>query len=597
MSSLDFFPFSVSHTIMASSVSRALQLSDILHEIARWVPLFEHGPVSELLNYQYFPMFDHYEIKYQYTPFNLVSCTLVSRLWNTCFTPHLYHYYVDHRDLVGHSKDQHHLSFRQHSHLVRRFMSTQLWDQTKISLRLPYKLENPPKNLTGLFLFTLMSPLDRLLVHNQGSQLRQLVWTGGMYLQERTQERQDGFSELTILNEFEHQEALANLTSLEELELRRLNVSNELLYRILSGCAGTLRSLRLDHVQGFDQGCFEYHVGVDSDNTRRIVSRLTLPRLKSLRLLLASDQSKTSILLARHCPSLESIHITVDHEELPIPSLVAALRESCSHLTSISYYAMRHHDGYYPEPRTYASLVKDSFPSPRLQKISLGLPQGLDDDMMEALLFHATTLTEMELRCCSDNRLPSQNRTLTTMDMTKVATLLSQCHKLKVVRLLRVNCGLQALKDLFVEPWGCQGLESLLIEGYTPTIYMSFDSRLDSSVYQPQRDQLKSTRKQIRQNAWPRKFRHHEYRDDGQGWFLWPGMSEAEFFDVLVDGDWKRELFHHMYTTSGVKAAKYVRLNYKEFFSRERPFQSLRVEKKEMETEEDLVVDYRMMEP
>ncbi|KAG0245305.1 hypothetical protein BGX31_007641 [Mortierella sp. GBA43] len=594
---------------MSSSTSRALQLPEILHQIAQWIPLFQHGPVSELAQMRYYPMYDHFEPKFTYKPCHLASCTLVSRLWNTCFTPYLYHYYVEEQE----GKDRQCLSFRQHSHLIRRFLPSS--DQAKFAKQLPYEEDKPPENLVGLFMYTMRSPLDKLLVLNQGSSLRQLVWTGNSRIAE---------------DAVAHREALMSLTGLEELELRRLTITNGVLYRILCSCAESLRTLRLENVNGFDERAFESgdedldislgHNGDDEEFTNlladvttnsmtvaingsssnsdsRLAEPLTLPRLKSLRLLLARGQPKSSVLLVRRCPSLESIHITVDREELPVSLLVEALRENCPHLASIGYYAMRLDDGYYPEAPLYASLVKDSFRSAHLRNISLGLPYGLDDHTMEALLFHAGTLTELELRCCANSRLPERRRTPAVMDMKKMVVLLAQCVRLQMVRLIRVRCGIQDLHQLFSAPWGCRGLKTLLIDGYTPTPYLSTNSQMDATVYHSKRQELRTRSKRIRQEAWPRKLRHHEYRDDGQGWFLKPGLTGNDFFDALVDGDWKRQLFRHLYTTSHVDSIKFVRLNHTEFYSKEQPFLNPEAERKEMELEEDMVVDYREVIP
>ncbi|KAK3822894.1 MAG: hypothetical protein J3Q66DRAFT_397367 [Benniella sp.] len=107
---------------------------------------------------------------------------------------------------------------------------------------------------------------------------------------------------------------------------------------------------------------------------------------------------------------------------------------------------------------------------------------------------------------------------------------------------------------------------------------------------------LKAERKRIRQSTWPRRFRHHEYRDDGQGWFLKPGLSEDMFTEALADNDWKRRLFEHMYTTSGMRKVKRVNLNSAVFFSHEQAFESQEAERAEMEDLEGLVVDYRKMD-
>jgi hypothetical protein len=58
-----------------------------------------------------------------------------------------------------------------------------------------------------------------------------------------------------------------------------------------------------------------------------------------------------------------------------------------------------------------------------------------------------------------------------------------------------------------------------------------------------------------------------EYRNDGQGWFLRPGLEKEDLLEALEEDDWKRQLFKHMHSTSGIRRAKYVRLNSTEFFA------------------------------
>jgi hypothetical protein len=65
--------------------------------------------------------------------------------------------------------------------------------------------------------------------------------------------------------------------------------------------------------------------------------------------------------------------------------------------------------------------------------------------------------------------------------------------------------------------------------------------------------------------------------------------------EALVDGDLKRSIFEHMYSTSGIRKVKYIRLMDTEFFAQEQHFVSTEAERKEMVEEEGLVVDYRKM--
>ncbi|KAF9959982.1 hypothetical protein BGZ65_012907 [Modicella reniformis] len=495
---------------MNSSISKALQLPEILHAIAHWVPLFEHEPLTS-------PS-DELEDVQTYTPHHLLSCTLVSRLWNTCFTPHLYHYFVDW------NSGQCFLAFRKHNCHFRRYLS---YRQGNDQDRLPFETSFPPRYLVGLFVYGTYGSTSNLLLYNQGPQLRQLTWRGWLTVRDIDQVYQD---------------ALANLPCLEELELSNWVLSNELMYRILSGCAGTLRKLKLETVNGFDDGLFLYNNG---SNSSGMGSRWVVPHMKSLRLQLGWTEPRITVLLPQLFPALESIYLAVDMEQHSIPQLASILRENCPKLNTIHYeegYSIAYEHGFFPEPEIYASLFKDSFSSPGLQCATMALPDGLDHHMMEALLFHASTLVTLEMMCSLNNN--SENEHLFSATLEQAGVLLTQCVNLKDFRLLNVYCSVQFLEGLLITPWRCCGLEQLTIEGYESS------DCIDHGVLQY-------------------ALQHHAYRDVGQGWFLKPSLDTSSFEEALIDGDLKHRLFEHMYTTSGIKHATYVKLDKTEFFAQE----------------------------
>ncbi|KAK3822895.1 MAG: hypothetical protein J3Q66DRAFT_330373 [Benniella sp.] len=563
---------------MSSSMSRALALPEILHAIARWVPLFESdAPIRSTFH----PPIDFED--YVYVPNDFRSCTLVSRIWNVVFTPYLYHYYFDNYTEASMEPGSHAFdAFLKHNHLFRRYCSFRKASGEDL---VPFKTEAPPRNLIGLFLYSTVGPAANLLLCNQGPQLRQLSWVGQWPL--------SGMDQI-------YQDALMNLPCLEELELRMWTVSNDLMYRMLRGCAKTLKTLRLETVKGFDNDIFHYRddsrvgksiKGTNDDHCNEGESRWILPQLKSLQLLLSWELSFSAVLLPQLCPALETIDLRVDMEEHSIPQLVSTLRKNCPNLNSIIYhegYSMAHEYGYFPEPEIYASLFKDSFSSPGLQYASMGLSAGLNQSMTEALLFHATTLVILTLRYRSRDPFPDGFLSPTELGMERLAVLLGQCKHLKELQLFDPVCPVEYLEGLMAAPWGCQQLEQLVIEGYESS---ASDSRSEANILETNK-RLAAERKRIRQKAWPRKLRHHEYRDDGQGWFLEPGLEVDAFHEAIADGDWKRRLFGHMHTTSGLRNVNHIKLNGTEFFSQEQFFDDMEAERYEMISEEGLVVDF-----
>ncbi|KAF9983484.1 hypothetical protein BGZ65_001745, partial [Modicella reniformis] len=411
----------------------------------------------------------------------------------------------------------------------------------------PFETRFAPGNLVGLSLHSNTDEGAELLLQNQGPQLRQLAW-------------HDFFQEAIMRSDC--QDALMNLPCLEELDLSGWIMTNELVCRTLRGCSGTLRVLKMKKVSGFDEGLFLHDPSTDSSEGLGMNGYQCpmLPKLKSLDLTMPTMTIQIAQFLPKICPALEAFCFNFSGEEDVIARLTSALREHCPNLHTIRSGPKDLTDYPMDQPiKAYASLFKVSCSTRGLRCATAVLPIGLDNSMMDAFLFHASTLVTLELECNSYNTfMPA------SLDMAQVVILLSACGSLKEVRLASVNCKVKSMEALLDECWLCRGLEVLIIEGYIP--------RNGERIY------LEPTRKRVRQNMWQLKFQHHEYSEDGQGWFLRPGLGSQDFFEALADGDWKRGLFKHMYRTSGVRNAKYVRLNKTEFFAQEWTFDNVEVE-------------------
>ncbi|KAG0245312.1 hypothetical protein BGX31_007648 [Mortierella sp. GBA43] len=446
-------------------------------------------------------------------------------------------------------------------------LSNETWPDAQL------KDESLPRKLIGLTPYSSNRNIGSLLLCNRGSQLRQLVWQG----------HDDEMKT-------EHQDALKSLRCLEELHLDRWTVSNELLYEVLDNCSWTLKALGLAGVGGFDQGLFDHFNNVrgQPDSSSTGMTPRSFPRLKSLVLVLDDRQSVAALRLLRHCPALESISISVTSRRHSISNFTSELRKHCHNLQDIKLrtYAFSEYGQYISSPEMEALLFKDGCELRGLRRASMTSPRGVDNFMRDALLFHGDTLVTLEIECpfyfgYRGDRIFD--------DVRNVACLLGRCRNLKQVQLLGFGHGVPSLIKLLASPWGCQGLEYLTIE-YRP-------SYLFYSEITPKLQRLESERRHIRQCAWPRKLRHHEYRDDGQGWFLKPGLTRTKFIDALIDGDWKRSVFEHMYKKSGIRKAKYIRLKDTEFFAQEQHFNDTEAERKELMEEEGFVVNYGVLIP
>jgi hypothetical protein len=386
-------------------------------------------------------------------------------------------------------------------------------------------------------------------------------------------------------------DALMNLPCLEELTLWRWKMSNEQLYVILKNCSGTLRELKLDGLIMIDEDPFNFvNNALDPPNDGPSgMTPMSLPHLKSLSLSTLETQSLGASRLLRYCPALETIDISISVTPHSISNFASELREHCHnlqtiHLKTFFYMADTPEN---PISEMEALLFKDSIGPQGLKRAMMSVSRAVDNLMKDALLLHADTLVTLRIEC------PHYNRPRTTGhlsdDIRNVVRLLELCRNLKEVELLDRGCNALHVPGLLTSPWGCQGLEHLVIKFWpSTTVY---------SNTPPELQPLEDERKRIREEAWPRRLRHHEYRDDGQGWFLKPGLSRTEFVAALVDGDLKRSIFEHMYNTSGIRKVRYIQLMDTEFFAREQHFDDMETERKEMVEDEGFVVDYREMPP
>ncbi|KAF9363854.1 hypothetical protein BGX34_003187 [Mortierella sp. NVP85] len=529
---------------MTSSVEKALQLPEVLDTIAYWVPLFEH-------KFLFWPPVLCYDDECDedfdsYRPRHLYSCTLVSRLWNTCFTPHLYHYFFDSGGSFN-TSEGHTLGLQRNSRHIRRFMSN------RYRGKLSFPIESLSGNIVGLFLHAFHEETAQLLISGQGSQLKQFVAR---------------VSSIKLQNVFEN--ALTRFSCLEELDMRGWGrMANKLVYRILSNCSGTLRELKImgllpvreEEPLFFDD---PEHGYLNKDPAKR--PHWSLPHLKSLTLELNDRECQTGVHLPRLCPALESICITMDEYVDQIPLFTSILREHCHNLRKIRIGASLPfvRGNYRRAPLNYTILFRDSCGPRGLQSASLTMPDGIDDYMKDAFLFHADTLVTLELDCL---QRPLHDG---PMIIENVAQLLGRCKSLKQVLLWQVQSDLSSMAPLLAVPWACQGLEQLVIDGYRPANDPSPKAAENfKESRSPDEELERGQERLISQNA---------YRNDGQGWFLKPGLEKKDLQEALEDADWKRGLFEHMHSTSGILRAKYVRLNSTEFFACDQSLGILMVE-------------------
>ncbi|ORZ27324.1 hypothetical protein BCR41DRAFT_346658, partial [Lobosporangium transversale] len=510
-----------------TATQKALHLPEILDIIARAIPTYDPSSPP--------PRF--------YTAYNMLPCLLVCRLWYRCFLPHLYCYCIEH------FIDPPHLAaFRSRSHLFR-------WYESYGKIKdddLPFEKHAPPTNLVGLVLHELTDTLSGLLWVNQGSQLKQLTWPGYFMVKEIA---------------LPYQKALKNLPCLEELDLKRWIMNNDLLYDIFVTSRGSLRTLVMESIAGFDKNLFfsacvnnnnititknskNCNGGIinDSNNESCSISiekpLLELPRLTRLQMLLDWSQSRAAVLLPSICPALESLQLTVDIEEFDLKQLTATLRAYCPRLKELTYiegYSMRHKYGYFPDAATYASLFKDS--AQHLQSIKLSLPDGLDSYMLGAILEHASTLECIRLSC-NFRREAWDNDNIPSLQMPALVKILTSCAQLRKLKVTGMQCHIQEFNILMDEqqPWACRRLESLVLDGYrtsgsTITVGMSENT---SDGPDP------AVRKMVSKE--PLKLCHHEYRDEG--WFLTPGLDSTEFCMAVMDGPMKRRFLSYLNNTS-----------------------------------------------
>ncbi|KAG0364309.1 hypothetical protein BC939DRAFT_447274 [Gamsiella multidivaricata] len=527
---------------MSNSSQKALELPEILDAIARSIPVYD--PPTAFFNFSS-------EDPRIFTPHNLLPCTLVSRLWHACFIPYLYHHLFD--DSQSSILRKRLAPFRKHSHHFRYYHS---FSARKV-YELPFEISLPPRNLVSLSLHRPSDALLDLLIWNQGSQLRELSCSGDW---------------TTILFKSLHQEALMNLPCLQELVLVRWTLSSDFMYGMLSTCKSSLKRLRIESVSGLYEDLFFDHEknysGPDDHISSAIASKIRAPRfqmtqLTSLALALDWVQSTSSIFFPCVCPALERLDLTVDTESFDFLQLSRNLRLYCPNFHTLRYkegYSMEYEHGCFPVPDIYAGLFKNCSLN-GLKYASLGLPMGLNDLMLDALLTHAATLETLKLR----NKYWNNNgRAFSSLEMSQVLHLLTNCRNLKHLVLNGTNCSVRTLEDLCTQPWVCTKLEYLVIDGYIDSPPLQELSRSDLRPHQA----LKEVQQRVRRQAaqFP-EVDHEKYKDDGQGWYMRCDMDPLGFLKAKEDEDIKRRLFVHMAEISGVKGVKYLRLRRTEFFA------------------------------
>jgi len=537
---------------MTSSIERALQIPEILQRVAYWLPLFEPkpGPWTKPYSYVFSPS-DDFEREYSYAPHNLLPCTLVSRLWNHCFTPYLYHYCIQRRANQRTSTESIPSGFQRNSHHIRRYLAQPKDSPERYRKGLAL---SPPNNLLDLFLYSVNDENAKLLHCNQGPRLRRLVWHRGAM--------KDRMAKV-------HQDALTNLPCLEELDLSGWVMSDDFLFKILKGCSRTLKTLRLQAIQRFEEGVYAYIPDITGDEFYIHEHELMLWNLKSLSLRL-DLMSRTAQILMQVCPSLEEFRFGLLGPSLASPLIVDLLRKHCPKLHTIHNHLSADGTDYrwISNPEAYASVFKDGCPT-GLKHASLTVPRGADDLTMNALLCHTATLVSLELGFIRDWELHHP-----TFNMDQMSTLFTSCGSLKELRLSHVNCSVESLEQILVAPWTCQDLEVLVIDGYRPSDWSIRYQTLSQSQWG-----------QRMQRAYPHNRRQYDYGNDGQGWVMRPELDPEALYNALIDAGWKRRLFDHMYTKSGVRQVKYVRLNETEFFAKEQFSESLKTGKEDLELE------------
>lgn len=525
---------------MASSLERAFQIPDVMDAIASWIPLVRYDPMKRSPSFM-FTQSTSFLDEYTYTPHHLLSCTLVSRKWHALFTPYLYQDYIGpfirEKGLLGCT-----LGPKSNSRHIRRFLL-----QSKDDCRLYRKglAFSPPTNLVELFLFWTSDENAKLLHHNQGPQLRKLVWHRGA-LKERMAKV--------------HQDALLNLPYLEELDLSGWIMTDDFLLKMLKACSRTLTTLRLA-TQGLIEGAYTYEPGTTEYFFELQEHELMLPKLKSLTLDLGLSQRIIAILL-QVCPAMEEFRVILGNNYRLFPHIAETLQQRCPNLHAIHYVApIDSTDGtalWVVRDSEEYILFRDCCSKQGLKHASLRCTKQDIVPIAQALQSHSATLVSLEL-------LQQRGyKTIPPTFMDCVLSLLTTCGSLKDLR-LRADCTVDEICQIFHTPWACKGLEAFVIDDYRPS---DWDLYHPSPISVGVRAKLLDKCQRARTKTWPGSKHHHEYRHDGQGWFLKPGLEKTYYYHAFVDASMKRKLFEHM-SASGIKQAKYVRLNGAEFFAQE----------------------------
>ncbi|KAF9174514.1 hypothetical protein BGX20_010960 [Mortierella sp. AD010] len=182
-----------------------------------------------------------------------------------------------------------------------------------------------------------------------------------------------------------------------------------------------------------------------------------------------------------------------DDEEHDLPQLIVSLRTCCPQLTSIKYiegFSMLHEYGFFPEPELHASLFKDS--TTCLKAMYTGLPVGLDSHMINAVLSHASSLENLELK--NHNCYNYQTGTERALDVSEVQKIFAQCKNLKQFILLDPMLSIKDLEYLCIEPWVCHNLEKLVIKDHTPPVWIEDDDVKDGAENDSSQGQLQDGR-------------------------------------------------------------------------------------------------------
>ncbi|KAF9401134.1 hypothetical protein BGX21_002617 [Mortierella sp. AD011] len=164
-----------------------------------------------------------------------------------------------------------------------------------------------------------------------------------------------------------------------------------------------------------------------------------------------------------------------------------------------------------------------------------GLPVGLDSHMINAVLSHASSLENLELK--NHNCYNYQTGTERALDVSEVQKIFAQCKNLKQFILLDPMLSIKDLEYLCIEPWVCHNLEKLVIKDHTPPVWIEDDDVKDGAENDSSQGQLQ----------------------DGR--FRVTGQFRGKSGDAQVDSEFISKFLLHLSETSGLKSLRYIRLN------------------------------------